>query len=158
MRSVAAVVVLAVACRTAPKHAPAPAGPDAAPARVDHVAYAKHLVDLMVKGDFAAVTERFDPRMKASLSPDHLQKGWDAMLVETGPFQAVKSARREQRGDVDVAIVTAAFEREDLDVQVSFGQDDLVGGLYFKPAETTRFEPPPYAPPGSFHEEPISVG
>jgi fermentation-respiration switch protein FrsA (DUF1100 family) len=160
MRVLVAMIALAFASGACtPKKPPhARVAPDAGLARVDHVAYAKLLVDHMVTDDFVLVTQRFNAKMKEAVSVDHLAKGWAALMVQVGDFKEVKDARAEKRGDVDVAIVTCAFDRADVDVQVSYDANDLVSGFFFQPAETTKFDPPPYAKDDSFHEEPITVG
>ena len=58
-----------------------------------------------------------------------------------------------------MVIVTCAFEKAALDIQVVFDQEQRIAGLFFAQAKTTtEYAPPSYVQPHAFRETEVTVG
>ena len=146
---VAGVVALAIGPRAVPAQEVAQ-GPEAR---------ARAFVDLMAGGQYAQAFESFTPQMKAALPVDRLSATWNSLTTQAGPFQRQIATSVVPRGARSVVIVTCAFERATLDVQVTVNPANLVGGLAIRPAvQAVTYAPPAYASPGAYKESEVTVG
>jgi hypothetical protein len=121
------------------------------------VTRAQTVVDLMAAQDFAKVEDLFDSVMKTALPADKLRAAWDAVAAQAGAFKARGSTSSQPRGVLLITRVTCHFEKMDLDVQVVFDKDGLVGGLSFAPV-AAAWATPPYAAAGAYTESDLTVG
>ena len=146
---VAGVVALAIGPRAVPAQEVAQ-GPEAR---------ARAFVDLMAGGQYAQAFESFTPQMKAALPVDRLSATWNSLTTQAGTFQRQIATSVVPRGALSVVIVTCAFERATLDVQVTVNPANLVGGLAIRPAvQAVTYAPPAYASPAAYKESEVTVG
>jgi Protein of unknown function (DUF3887) len=92
------------------------------------------IVEFMGKGDYAAVTARFDATMKRVLPEAKLRDVWQQLQEQVGPFKARLQSRVTRQRGYDVVFVTCRFARADLDAKVVFNADRQIAGLFFVPA------------------------
>jgi uncharacterized protein len=125
----------------------------------DLVAAAQAFVDLLATRDFASAERYFDDTMKTALPPEKLQETWNTIMAKAGAFKHQVRTRTEERSGANVVIVTCAFEKAALDIQVVFDQAQRIAGLFFAQAKTTtEYAPPSYVQPNAFRETEVMVG
>lgn len=103
---------------------------------------------------FARVAKRFDEKMSAALPAEKLPSVWDSVTKQFGAFQRVNGVTVGKKDPMQVAAVSAAFEKSEIIITVAVNADGQVAGLFFKPAFT--WSPPPYA--GEFEAREVTVG
>jgi len=91
------------------------------------------IVESMAKGDFAAVTARFDPTMTRVLPEAKLREVWQQLQDQVGPFKARLQSRVTEAQGYDVVFVTCRFGRANLDAKVVFDAHRQIAGLFFVP-------------------------
>jgi dienelactone hydrolase len=121
------------------------------------------VLDLIQTGRFAELRDRFAPQLRAMVTAEALQAAWAAELGRRGPVVSVGAPVSEPaHAGVVVVRVPVAFEHGVLTVIVSVTATGQLTGLQLAPAEaaqpTAPWEPPPYADPGAFDEQDITVG
>lgn len=120
---------------------------------------ARELVTMMAARNFAGVVTAFDARMRLALPAEKVQAGWDAVIQTAGEFVRQISVRSEVKGDLQAAIVTCEFVRNNVDVQTVFGAGGEVVGLSIRPAAAAQaYAPPSYAVPDRYAEEAVTAG
>lgn len=106
---------------------------------------------------FERVTKRFDTKMRDALPAEKLRPVWDSVTKQFGAFKNVKSVRVEKRDPMQVAVVSAAFEKSELDITIAVDPEGKVSGLFFKPVGPSfTWSPPPYA--SEVVEREVTVG
>ena len=136
---------------------------DASPqkATTDLKAAAAKVVDLLVKGKFAEVNQKFDPTMQKGLSAEKLKQTWQSIVAEVGPFKRQVSSRIEKVQQYDVVSVTCDFAKAKLDVQVTFDRSQKIAGLHLIPpnqATVDSYQAPGYVKRDTFEEQAVTVG
>jgi dienelactone hydrolase len=125
----------------------------------DLVAAAQVFVDLLATRDFASAERSFNATMHTALPQEKLQETWNTILAQAGAFKHQVRTRTEEQSGAKVVIVTCAFEKAALDIQVGFDQAQRIAGLFFAPAQTTTaYAPPSYVQPHAFRETEVTVG
>lgn len=106
---------------------------------------------------FGRVVRRFDEKMNAALPAEKLAPVWDSVTRQFGAFQRVNEVKIEKKDPMQIASVSASFEKSDLVITVAVNRDGLVSGLFFKPAGPAfTWSPPGYA--GEVEEREVTVG
>jgi dienelactone hydrolase len=120
---------------------------------------AREIVDLLLAGKYAAVVERFNPKMKEGLPADQLQIGAER-LKGFGALTKILPAEPSTVNAMDVVVVPLAYERLTVEVLVTFEKTGQVAGLYFRPRMKSDipWSPPAYSKSGSFRSEEVTVG
>src|SRR5262249_8031611 len=116
------------------------------------------LVAALAKKDFAAASKDFDQAMQKAMPKDKCESFWKTLTGQVGELKKTTRTRTESLKMYEVVYVTCAFARMELDFRVVFDKDDRVTGLQVRPAQAAKFDPPPYAPAGSYREEKVTVG
>jgi dienelactone hydrolase len=134
--------------------APAAAGPqapDAISVRADAI------VDLLASGRFDDVVATFDEKLRGALPAPKLEATWRAIEQQAGAFERRVASRSTLNR---TGIVTCAFARARLDVQLSFNADGAVVGLFFRPAAAPPVASalPSYARPDAYTEHDVVTG
>jgi uncharacterized protein len=137
----------------------------AAPPAPDYSARASEIVTNLAARQFDKVVAQFDATMAAAISADKLSQIWDQVLSQGGAFRKINSSQVIEKSAYHVATVTCAFEKASLAVVLAFDDSGHIAGLHFAPAENSQgaapdastWSAPPYADPGKFHEEPVTV-
>ena len=125
----------------------------------DLVAAAQAFIDLLATRDFASAERYFNTTMHTALPQEKLQETWNTIMAQAGAFEHQVRTRTEERSGSKVVIVTCAFEKAALDIQVAFDPAQRIAGLFFAPAQTTtEYAPPSYVQPNAFRETEVMVG
>ena len=156
-------LVLTACGDQAPTPVPAPATPPAAtptsaeaaataaPSATDRVPAATQFVADLHAGKFDAAESIFDSTMKTQMPADKLRDTWATLELQAGAFQQVLSTRTARVQEYDVVFVTAAFEKQPIDIRVVFNDQGQVSGLFFAPAATgSPTVPAPAGTPGAY--------
>lgn len=142
----------AVLAATATAQTPPPANPEVA-------ARAETVVADMAAGRFDEVYERFDQKMRAALPAAKLAAGWNAVRQASGSFDSVVSTATSTRDGYEIAVVTCAFERTNVEVQVVFNGAGEIAGLAMRPGQARDVAGlPSYAEPARYTESDVTVG
>lgn len=107
--------------------------PQAAQPPGEAVAAARAVVELLVRGDFAAIEQRFDAKMRSGLTRDGLAEAWRQVVVLAGPFKQQLSAQDSQLQGHDVVLVLCEFEKAVLGVRVVMNGEGQIAGLFIEP-------------------------
>jgi dienelactone hydrolase len=121
------------------------------------------VLDLAQAGRFAEIAELFAPPLRAMVPPEALQAAWAAETSQRGPVRQIGTPGTEQFPGGAVVTIPVTFTRGETTVVVTVTGDGWLGGIQLKPAgqqpeAATPWQPPPYADPGSFGEQEVTVG
>ena len=149
---------------TAPVLTEEPAGAATQPAApvVDVVPRAETLVAQLAKGDFDSAGVYFDDTMKNAAPPAKLAEIWGQITDQVGPYQQQVGALTTQAPGVQIVTLTCQFEKDILDILVTFDPQGQIRGFSFKQAQrsqpTSESELPAYIQRDSFHEVDVTLG
>ncbi len=90
------------------------------------------------RGDFDAITVYFDATMKKGLPASGLKMVWLQLTMVFGAFQKADFNNIKEfphKDNMTVVIVPLSFEKEALNLQITFNKDGTIAGLYIKPAK-----------------------
>ena len=125
----------------------------------DLVAAAQAFVDLLAQRDFVTAERSLDDTMHTAFPQEKLQETWNTILAQAGAFKHQVRTRTEARSGSSVVIVTCAFEKAALDIQIAFDHVRRIAGLVFTSAQTTaEYAPPRYVQPNAFREHEVMIG
>lgn len=128
------------------------------PADPEVAARAEAVVDDLVAGRFAEVYARFDQKMREGLPVEKIAAGWNTVQQAAGSFERRLSTKTDAKGGYRIAIVSCAFERANVDVQVVFDGQDRIAGLFMRPTGPRAMAAlPDYAKPGAYTERDVTV-
>lgn len=122
------------------------------------------IIEMVERGQFHEVHERFAPQLRPLLTPDSLRAAWMAAVAKSGPVSAFGPPVTEIPGPGTVLVkVPVTFERETATVAVGLaGEDSWITGIQLLPASAAEpaapWTPPPYADPDMFTEHDVIVG
>jgi dienelactone hydrolase len=109
----------------------------------------------LAAGRWDRVVARFDEDVKAALPAPSLAAAWRGVELLAGPFGEIETVLAEERDPYVAVELRCAFERQDVDVTVTFDAKGHIAGLSLRP----RAEPADDTPlPGGVREEPVIVG
>lgn len=119
---------------------------------------AKQLIVSLANGRFAEVAREFGDRLKASLTSEDLQRGWQDMERRFGSFRDIVTTR--SIAPVGVVVAETRFGDTKVMVIVRFGSDGRVEGLALQSPrdEIPPATPPSYADTALFSEREVTVG
>ena len=121
-------------------------------------ARAKQFVTLLAERKFPQAVDCFDATMKAALPAEKLEQAWAGQLKEGGAFRALGAVRTQHAGPYEICFVGCQLEKKGITVQVVFGKDQKVSGLFFRPGENVAYQAPGYVRPAQFQEKEVVVG
>ncbi|MEU8438464.1 DUF3887 domain-containing protein [Streptomyces sp. NPDC029216] len=133
----AAVVTAAVGALFAVNGATVAAAGAAAPAAVtvpsrpSYEQLALDTLDEVVKGDFTAVSARFEAALRRQASPQVLEKSWQTYQAEFGRYVSHGAPRQVALGAGTVVSVPLTMAERPGEFRVTFDEDGLLVGLYF---------------------------
>jgi dienelactone hydrolase len=119
------------------------------------------VLDLAQAGRFAEIGDLFAPPLRAMAPPEALQAAWTAEVSQRGPVRQIGTPETEPVPGGAVVTIPVTFTRGETTVVVSVTDDGWLGGIQLKPAgqePAAPWQPPPYADPGSFREQEVTVG
>jgi murein DD-endopeptidase MepM/ murein hydrolase activator NlpD len=95
------------------------------------------LVELINRGDYAAIQTRFNQGMDAALPLDKSSAFFSGLRQQMGKIQKLAPPRP----DGEAMVYPATFEKGTLDMQIALDDHDLIAGLSFTPPAATKAEP-----------------
>jgi dienelactone hydrolase len=125
---------------------------------------ARQIVEQMAQGNFATVEQQLASNIRPLLPQGRLQSTWQTLEQQVGPFKEQVSTQAVQMPQGTVQIVTCAFEKMQLDINITFNGAGEISSLSITPQGAveqqvnTSYDPPPYARLDQFHEEEVQVG
>ena len=117
-----ASLAMSVGCARTPMPSPKGPSPSGAPA-----APSDPLVPLLVSGDFAAVTARFDPSLAATVPTSELATVWASCTRDLGRFNAVADTRAFPRGSTTTTLTLLRFDRGVAELKTTSAAGHVVG-------------------------------
>jgi uncharacterized protein len=121
------------------------------------------VIDLARAGRFAEIRDRFTAGLRPLVAAATLQAAWNAEVTELGPVTSIGTPSSGQAAaGVVVVNIPVRFERGELALIVPVTATGELAGLQLTPADAVRpaapWQPPPYADPGRFDEQEITLG
>lgn len=129
----------------------------------DRTASATEWVQLLVDGRFSDATARFNDNVKKAMSPSQLQQLWQGLIQQQGNFKGIVAAQPGKKGGYDTVDVTCEFAKGQLNVEVVYDRDGLIGGLWILPpsegqsSAASGYKPPVYVRRDSFDEREVKI-
>ncbi|MFD3695199.1 DUF3887 domain-containing protein [Streptomyces sp. NPDC058646] len=103
----------------------------AVPARPDYDRLALDALDEVLRGDFAAVSSRFDEELRQQASPEFLATSWKDYQEAFGEYRSHGDPQQEESGDGTVVGVPLRMAKQPGEFRVAFDGDGRITGLYF---------------------------
>ncbi len=125
---------------------------------------AQQIVTYLAHGDFAAVEQHLAERIKPYMPVGTIQATWQGLEQQFGAFQRQENTSTVQTPQGLVQVVTCAFARTSLDVNIMMNDAGEIVSLTVTPVGTVEqqanatYAPPSYAQPERFHEEEVRIG
>ncbi len=118
---------------------------------------AQKFVDLLLKADFTSATSMFDDQMKIALDAAKLQETWVNTIAEAGTLLQMNPTRTTEMEGYKIVIIRCDFQRDIIDVQVVFNEQEQISGLNFIPTNI-EYHAPDYINKSTFHETEVTIG
>jgi hypothetical protein len=99
---------------------------------VDLVSRAQNFVSLLAEGDFESATTNFDDTMKATAPANVLEKTWNKLIDQVGPYQGQTGTSSTQLPGREIITVKCQFERGYIDIVITFDSKGIIHGFTFK--------------------------
>ncbi|MET9463890.1 DUF3887 domain-containing protein [Streptomyces sp. NPDC006544] len=116
------------------EHVPAAAVVPAAmtvPSPADDKQLALDTLDEVVRGDFTAVSNRFDETLRHQASPELLARSWQDYQKEFGSYRAHEDPQQVASVQGTVVNVPLRMAKKSGEFRVTFNDDRQLTGLYF---------------------------
>ncbi|MFJ6717993.1 DUF3887 domain-containing protein [Streptomyces sp. NPDC091259] len=101
------------------------------PARPDYERLAVATLDDVTRGDFAAVSARFDEALRGQASAEFLAKSWNDYEKAFGPFESHGDPKQVASGNGNVVDVPLHMAKRPGDFRVTFNTHGQIVGLFF---------------------------
>ncbi|MFD7031430.1 DUF3887 domain-containing protein [Streptomyces sp. NPDC059917] len=88
-------------------------------------------LDEVVRGDFTAVSARFDETLRRQASPELLARSWQDYQRAFGSYRSHGDPVQSTSGDQSVVRVPLDMAKQPGEFRITFAQDGQVTGLYF---------------------------
>jgi dienelactone hydrolase len=119
---------------------------------------AREVADALVKRDYAAVEARFDDTMKKALPGEKLRETIEQVVMMSGKFLRVETARTSMAHGLDVVVLPLVYEHATWDLKVVLDAQRHVAGMFIIPGTAgVAWDPPTYGRAETI-EAPIKVG
>jgi dienelactone hydrolase len=99
---------------------------------------ARNFIRQLEKEDFSSAAAAFDVAMAKALPPEALQKNWEVLIRQAGPYKRQGACRRQSFERYDILFVTCEFERAMIDVKIALNPQKKISGLFFLPSQTAE--------------------
>ena len=100
----------------------------------DHKADAKGVVDKLVAGDYEGIRKTFNAQMRAGLSADKMKEVWVAVVGQLGKYKSQGQPHSANGpGGYEIVVIRCQMENGEVDVEVDYDPDGLIGGLWVRP-------------------------
>ncbi|MEE2043506.1 DUF3887 domain-containing protein [Nocardiopsis tropica] len=84
----------------------------------------------LASGQWARVTEQFDPAMRDGLSEDALAAAWAQIVGLSGALEGRGESEVTRAGDVTITNTPLSFEAGDYTARIAFRDDRAIAGLH----------------------------
>ncbi|MEE2052744.1 DUF3887 domain-containing protein [Nocardiopsis tropica] len=90
----------------------------------------------LAAGQWARVTEQFDPAMRDGLSEDALAAAWAQIVGLSGALEGRGEPEATRAGDVTITNTPLSFEAGDYTARIAFRDDRAIAGLHILEGQT----------------------
>jgi hypothetical protein len=128
------------------------------PAQANHdqwFAASAKVIDELDKGQFDAILQNSIPAVRDALPAAKLGSIWNAIVEQSGPFQAIDGTDYADRGAYHTVISDCRFQKTSIDITLSFDSDRRLAGIFFGPHAAPA---PAVSLPDGLCEQSITVG
>lgn len=101
------------------------------PARPDYERLAIATLDEVTRGDFTAVSARFDEALRGQATPEFLAKSWNDYQKAFGRFESHGDPKQVASGNGNVVDVPLHMAKRPGTFRVTFNTDGQIVGLFF---------------------------
>ncbi|MEU7067006.1 DUF3887 domain-containing protein [Streptomyces sp. NPDC046161] len=101
------------------------------PARPDYQRLALDTLDEVTRGDFTAVSARFDEALRGQATPEFLAKSWNDYQKAFGRFESHGDPKQVASGNGNVVDVPLHMAKRPGDFRVTFNTEGQIVGLFF---------------------------
>lgn len=95
---------------------------------------ANEVVDRLIAKDFEGVRKNFNENMKQNLSAEKLKSVWTNVITQTGEYKSREKSLYQEFPDNIAVFTRLQMQKSKIVVEVRFGADGKIGGLWVKPA------------------------
>jgi dienelactone hydrolase len=150
-----------------PQAAPPQATPESKDPSPSVGPWATEVAGMFLAGNIDAISARFDPKLGSLLSPEAFRQGWMGIESRNGKLRSMGEPVVRKAGTVDVAIMAAKFEKEEMSLALVFDDQGRITSIRFTPASLAgaasgpppiEFRTPPYADPTKFRDSGVKIG
>ncbi len=109
--------------------------------------------------DLVALQSRFDEQLKAALPDENLRGLWAGVRAKAGRLKACAEPRISWFGEYTLAFTECTFEREGVELKLTFHNDGRLAGLFLEAGGASRphWSAPIYVTQGAFKEREVQV-
>lgn len=101
---------------------------------VDIKVRAKEVVQKQAAGDFEGVHNLFNAQLKQALPTERIEQTWNAVTQQLGSFESQAAPETTSRDNLRGVFIRLKFERGSAQIEIWFDSDDLIAGMWIKPA------------------------
>jgi hypothetical protein len=112
-------------------------------------------VNLLATGAFEDAYGHLGASMARALPPSKLEKQWQILLAQSGPFQDIGAASDTLMSGKHVVDLTTRFEWKTIVVRVAWDSTGAVSGVQFRPVPGSKDDTPPANSPARQMEIPL---
>ncbi|MDD3024013.1 MAG: DUF3887 domain-containing protein [Syntrophomonadaceae bacterium] len=117
------------------------------------------LVQNLISEYYPEIVATFSPEIGAALPAEKLQETWEQLQQQVGSLQSITGVRTENNRQHVIVYVSCKFDKQSLDLRLSFNPLQQVDGIYFVPTQVTYdYKAPDYVNQASFTEKEVTVG
>src|SRR5665647_2720828 len=98
---------------------------------------AQKLIQNLISKNYPAVVASFSPEIAAALPAEKLQETWEQLQQQVGNLQSITGVRTENKLQHVIVYVGCQFEKQSLDMRLSFNPLQQVDGINFVPTQAT---------------------
>lgn len=155
--------ILAIALVTIPSSAmfatppPKPTKPTANRSTITSTQIASQFVSQLKAQKFTEAAQRFDPTMKAAVSPQQLQQIWQSLTVKAGSCTQSLPPTVDELGNTDIVYVPCVFGTTTLDLKIVVVAQKIAGFFIVPHVAKKGYVEAPYAVSTAFVEQSTSI-
>lgn len=101
--------------------------------QIDNEAQGLSFISHLFAKEYKDAYAMFDENMKANVSEAMLGQLVDGMEKQLGAFKEVLSTRKEESAEIQTYYYFSRFDKDELDIKISFNKENKIAGFYFAP-------------------------
>ncbi len=118
---------------------------------------AENILVQILAGDYAAVIEQVDDSVKAQLTAEVLQQGWEMTTAQFGAFVAADAAQEREQGGYTIVTLPLNFERGLATFSIVFTAEGKIGNMLIQPTTPAYKDEEPLPLPDGAVEETVAL-